>query len=87
MVVRGAAAVARQARTFSARAQFAQPALVNGAVGIAVAPRGRLLVVFGFTVTPGKTVEIDVVTDPTASASSIWRSSTTDEPTSQRVRR
>jgi RNA polymerase sigma-70 factor (ECF subfamily) len=44
--------------------QFGQPALVNGAVGIAVAPRRRLRVVFGFTVTPGKTVEIDVVTDP-----------------------
>src|SRR5437667_5714888 len=37
---RGAATVARGALAFSARARFAQPALVNGAVGIVVAPRG-----------------------------------------------
>ena len=45
--VRGAAAVAE---TFSGRARFAQPALVNGAVGAMWAPGGRPRVVFGFTI-------------------------------------
>ncbi|MGH3776868.1 MAG: hypothetical protein ACRDRR_14270 [Pseudonocardiaceae bacterium] len=62
--VRGAAAVAERALTFSGRARFAQPALVNGAVGVVVAPRGRLFVVLGFTITRGKIVEVDVVADP-----------------------
>src|SRR5262245_29280729 len=46
--VRGAPAVAKSALTFSARARFAQVALVNGTVGIIVAPRGRLFIVLGF---------------------------------------
>src|SRR2546430_4196538 len=41
--VRGAAAVAK---TFSGRARAAQPALVDGAVGLVWAPGGRLRVVF-----------------------------------------
>lgn len=59
--VRGGAAVAG---TFSGRARGAQPALVNGAVGLVWAPRGRPTVVFGFTITRGKIVEIDLVADP-----------------------
>jgi RNA polymerase sigma-70 factor (ECF subfamily) len=59
--VHGAAAVAD---TFSGRARFAQPALVNGAVGLLWAPRGRPRVVFGLTITRGKIVEIDLVADP-----------------------
>jgi RNA polymerase sigma-70 factor (ECF subfamily) len=39
-------------------------ALVNGAVGIVFAPRGRLLLVLGFTVAHEKIVEIDVIGDP-----------------------
>ena len=60
--VRGAVAVAKRAGKGGARA--AQPALVNGAVGVVVAPRGRLLMVLGFTITRGKIVEIDVIADP-----------------------
>jgi len=59
--VRGAAGVAD---VFSGRARFAQPALVNGAVGLVWAPSGRPRVVFLFTVTQGKIVEIDLVADP-----------------------
>jgi RNA polymerase sigma-70 factor (ECF subfamily) len=59
--VRGAAAVAE---TFSGSARFAQPALVNGAVGAVWAPRGRPRVVFGFTMTRGRIVEIDLLADP-----------------------
>jgi len=62
--VRGAEAVARQALTFSRRTPFARPALVNGAVGIVVAPHGRLSTVMTFTVTRRKIVEIDVLADP-----------------------
>ena len=56
--------MAKQALAYSGRARFAQPALVNGAVGVVVAPRGRLFVVLGLTVRRGKIVEIDVVADP-----------------------
>jgi RNA polymerase sigma-70 factor (ECF subfamily) len=63
-VVRGAPAVAKPALAWRERAGAAQAALVNGAVGIVVAPRGRLLLVLALTVSHGKIVEIDVVTDP-----------------------
>ena len=59
--VRGAPAVAE---TFSGRARFAQAALVDGAVGAVWAPGGQPRVVFGFTMTRGKIVEIDLVADP-----------------------
>jgi hypothetical protein len=62
--VHGASTVARQALAFSGRSRFAQPALVNGAVELVVAPRGRLSIVLGFTITDGRIVEIDVVADP-----------------------
>jgi len=57
----GAASVAD---TFSGRARLAQAALVNGAVGAVWAPGGRPRVVFGFTITRGKIVGIDLVADP-----------------------
>jgi RNA polymerase sigma-70 factor (ECF subfamily) len=60
--IHGAAAVARMAMVGGARA--AQPALVNGAVGVVVAPRGRLLMVLVFTISEEKVVEIDAVADP-----------------------
>jgi hypothetical protein len=59
--VRSAAAVAD---TFSGHARFAQPALVNGAAGALWAPGGRPRVVFGFTITRGKIIEIEMVADP-----------------------
>src|SRR5215203_3260795 len=60
--VRGAAAVAKSAA--KGRARAARPALVNGEVGVVVAPRGRLLMVLGFTISDGKIVEIDAIGDP-----------------------
>jgi RNA polymerase sigma factor (sigma-70 family) len=63
-VVRGAAAVAKQALTFAGRARAAQPALANGAVGVVWAPRGWPRVVLAFTFGRGKIVGIDVVADP-----------------------
>ena len=60
--VRGAPAVVK--RVAKGRARAARPALVNGAVGVVVAPRGRLLMVLSFTISSGKIVEIDAIADP-----------------------
>ena len=60
--VRGAREVAR--RAIEAGARDARPALVDGAVGVVVAPRGRLLMVLRFGVRDGKIVEIDATADP-----------------------
>ncbi len=62
--VRGARAVAANARAFSANARFAEPALVDGAVGIIVAPEGRLALVLRFAVADEKITEIDIEADP-----------------------
>ena len=57
-------AVAANARAFSANARFAEPALVDGAVGIVVAPNGRLALVLRFGVVGDKITEIDIEADP-----------------------
>jgi hypothetical protein len=59
--VRGAAAVAD---IFSGRARATRLALVDGAVGAVVPPRGRPQVVFGFTIMGGKIAEIDILANP-----------------------
>jgi RNA polymerase sigma-70 factor (ECF subfamily) len=56
--------VAERALTFARLSPFVRPALVNGAAGVVVAPRGRPFSVMGFTVSRGKIVEIDAVADP-----------------------
>jgi RNA polymerase sigma factor (sigma-70 family) len=60
-ITRGAVSLAQQV---SGRAQAAQSALVNGSVGVIVAPRGRLLYVLEFTIRNGKIAEIDLISDP-----------------------
>ncbi|HEX5438834.1 MAG TPA: sigma-70 family RNA polymerase sigma factor [Gemmatimonadaceae bacterium] len=60
--IHGAMAVATQAVKGGARA--ARPALVNGAVGAVVAPRGQLLMVLAFAIDHGRIVAIDAITDP-----------------------
>ncbi|HEX3286470.1 MAG TPA: sigma-70 family RNA polymerase sigma factor [Mycobacterium sp.] len=64
MTIRGAQAVAANARAFSANARFAEPALVDGAVGIVVAPNGRLSLVLRFGVVGDEITEIDIEADP-----------------------
>ena len=59
--VRGANAVAQ---TFSGRARAAQPALVDGAVGLIWAPGGVPRVAFGITVAGGRIVAIELMADP-----------------------
>jgi RNA polymerase sigma factor (sigma-70 family) len=62
--LRGAQPVAEETRTNAVRARFARPALVNGTVGIVVAPRGRLLLALSLTIKDDKITEIDVIADP-----------------------
>jgi RNA polymerase sigma-70 factor (ECF subfamily) len=70
LVIRGAAAVARQALGGGTggervrQAALLQPALVNGAAGMVVIVGGRPITLMGFTVAGGKIVEIDVIADP-----------------------
>jgi RNA polymerase sigma-70 factor (ECF subfamily) len=61
-VTRGAVALANQ---ISGRARkSAQLALVDGKVGIIVAPQGRLLYVLQFAMRHGKITEVDLVSEP-----------------------
>jgi hypothetical protein len=56
--------VAGHAATYSKLYRFVRPALVNGAAGAVVAPRGRLFSVMAFTVTNAKVTQIDALLDP-----------------------
>ena len=59
--IRGAAAVAE---TFKGRAQAAKPALIDGAVGIAVIFGGRLRIALNLTFTGDRIVGIEAVAEP-----------------------
>jgi RNA polymerase sigma-70 factor (ECF subfamily) len=61
--VRGAAAVAGQAVTYSRLGLVMQPALINGAAGAVSTRDGEPYSVGGFTVSGGKIVEIDILAD------------------------
>jgi len=63
-LVRGAETVARQALMFSHLAQFARPALVNGALGLVNIQHGKLASVMGLTIVDGKIVAMDILADP-----------------------
>lgn len=62
--VRGAASVDKQ--LLMGHAQAVRPVLVNGTIGVVVAPFGRLLAVATFTITGRKIVQINVISDPKA---------------------
>lgn len=61
---RGAQAVARGAVASHTRARHSQPALVDGSVGLVMAPGGRLTVALSFTIVDDKIAEIDVIAAP-----------------------
>ena len=63
-VIRGAPAVAKQARLGADSSSELHPALVNGTAGVVITIRGRPHVVMAFTVTKDRIVEIDVIADP-----------------------
>jgi RNA polymerase sigma-70 factor (ECF subfamily) len=62
--VRGSAAVAGQARTYSRLGLLMKPALINGAAGLVTMRGGQPFSVGGFTVRGGKIVAIDFLADP-----------------------
>ncbi|WP_030561766.1 sigma-70 family RNA polymerase sigma factor [Streptomyces aureocirculatus] len=59
--IRGADAVARETVLLTANARYAALALVDGAPGIVVAPRGRLLLALRVTVDTGRVSSYEVV--------------------------
>jgi RNA polymerase sigma factor (sigma-70 family) len=62
--IRGATEVAKEALTHAGRARFARAALVNGSVGIVVAPHGRLFMAIRCAVKEGRIAEMEVIADP-----------------------
>ncbi|MET9499046.1 sigma-70 family RNA polymerase sigma factor [Streptomyces sp. NPDC006552] len=66
VVVLGAHTVARGAMAAAGRARFTGPALLDGVVGLAMAPHGRLRLVLAFTVEPesGLITAVDVIAEP-----------------------
>jgi RNA polymerase sigma factor (sigma-70 family) len=62
--VAGAHAVADQAVKFARRSKYAQIMLINGKVGIIVAPRGRVAIALTFTTRYERITTIDVIEDP-----------------------
>ncbi|MFD9005629.1 sigma factor [Streptomyces sp. NPDC059582] len=63
VVVGGSHPVAKGAMAAMGRARFTGPALLDGRVGLAMAPRGRLFLVLAFTVTRDGITAIDVIAD------------------------
>ncbi|WP_433597618.1 sigma-70 family RNA polymerase sigma factor [Nocardia sp. CA-135953] len=64
-VARGAQAVARETVILRRRSQVATLALVDGAVGIIIAPRGKLLLALAVTVADDRIAGYEVIADPT----------------------
>lgn len=62
--LRGAAAVAGQARAYAAPEREARPAVVNGAAGAVIFVAGRATAIMGFVVRDGRIAAIDVLADP-----------------------
>ena len=62
-VVRGAAAVARQARLGANPAALLHPALINGAAGVVITLDGQPHGVMAFTVVNDHIVELDIIAD------------------------
>lgn len=64
ILLSGGVTVARAAMAAMQRAQATRTALVNGAVGLAMAPRGQLFLVLAFTLDDGLITAIDVIAEP-----------------------
>lgn len=61
---RGARVVAEEVTVLGRRSRFAEPALVDGALGVLVAPRGRLLLALTFEVVDDRITRYEVIADP-----------------------
>ena len=64
VMLRGSQEVARAAVASALRAPFARIALLDGAPGLVVAPRGHLRLVLAFKVDGGRIASVDVLADP-----------------------
>lgn len=62
--IHGAREWARGAVAFAATAGSVRPALVDGSVGLVMAPHGHLMRAVVFTFADGKIVEADIIADP-----------------------
>jgi RNA polymerase sigma-70 factor, ECF subfamily len=62
--IHGAREWAKSAIAFGRGAKFARPALINGNVGVVVAPQGRLFRVLSLTFRDGKIAQMEVIGDP-----------------------
>jgi hypothetical protein len=62
--VRGARAGAEEIVVFGRNARFAALALIDGAVGLVVAPRGRLRLVVSFAIEGEKIAGYELIADP-----------------------
>lgn len=62
--VQGGSAVADEISRFGGAAQYAEPALIDGRVGLLVAPSGRLQVAICFSIESGLITEYELVADP-----------------------
>jgi RNA polymerase sigma factor (sigma-70 family) len=62
--IRGAAVWAKGAVAYGHMARLTQPALVDGAVGVVVAPHGRLVRALRFTIASGTITEIEIIGNP-----------------------
>ena len=62
--VRGASKWAHQFIAFSRGLRSVEPALINGSVGVILAPGGKLSRVLTFTFTSGRVTRIEVMADP-----------------------
>jgi RNA polymerase sigma-70 factor (ECF subfamily) len=62
--LRGASTWTRQFVALSRGLRFVQPALINGSVGLILAPGGKLSRVLTFTFTNARVTQVDVIGDP-----------------------
>jgi RNA polymerase sigma-70 factor (ECF subfamily) len=62
--LRGASTWARQLIAMSRGLRFVQPALINGSVGLILAPRGKLARAVTFTFANAKVTRVEVIGDP-----------------------
>ncbi|MGY4099844.1 sigma-70 family RNA polymerase sigma factor [Nocardia sp. R16R-3T] len=62
--MRGARPVTSSALMFSTRARYTCPALIDGHMGLVVAPNGNLECLLAFTITDQRITTIDIIADP-----------------------
>lgn len=55
---------AKQAMSLARGARFARPALIDGEIGVVIAPRGRLFRVLRFTFVEGRIAQVNIIGDP-----------------------